>query len=47
MTDPMAEIKASFFIECEELLENLFDALQLMADGSTDSETPSSATVSP
>lgn len=25
--DPMAEIKASFFIECDELLESLQDAL--------------------
>ena len=28
----MEEIKASFFVECEELLESLFDALQRMAD---------------
>ena len=30
---------ASFFIECEELLEALLDALQLMADGENDVET--------
>ncbi|MCA0044971.1 chemotaxis protein CheA [Celeribacter litoreus] len=39
MSDPMAEIRASFFIECEELLESLQDGLQMMDDGSTDSET--------
>ena len=39
MSDPMAEIKASFFVECEELLESLFDALQSMSDGSSDAET--------
>ena len=39
MSDPMAEIRASFFIECEELLESLQDGLQLMDDGDTDSET--------
>lgn len=37
--DPMAEIKASFFIECEELLEALQDGLQSMEDGTDDSET--------
>ncbi len=37
--DPMAEIRASFFIECEELLEELQDGLQAMEDGSDDSET--------
>lgn len=37
--DPMAEIRASFFIECEELLEALQDGLQMMYDGDTDSET--------
>jgi len=31
--DPMAEIKASFFIECEELLEALQDGLQSLDDG--------------
>ena len=30
---------ASFFVECEELLEALIDALQLMADGESDVET--------
>ena len=37
--DPMAEIRASFFIECEELLEALQDGLQAMDDGADDSET--------
>ncbi|MFY0632944.1 MAG: chemotaxis protein CheA [Vannielia sp.] len=35
----MAEIRASFFIECEELLESLQDGLTAMDDGDTDSET--------
>ena len=39
MSDPMAEIRASFFIECEELLEALQDSLQLLYDGAGDSET--------
>ena len=39
MTDPMQEIMASFFVECEELLEALLDALQLMTDGEDDGET--------
>ena len=38
-TDPMAEIRASFFIECEELLEALQDSLQAMDDGAGDDET--------
>ncbi|PYF13014.1 two-component system chemotaxis sensor kinase CheA [Rhodobacter viridis] len=38
-TDPMAEIRASFFIECEELLESLQDALSDMDEGSHDNET--------
>ena len=38
-TDPMAEIRASFFIECEELLESLQDGLTAMDEGETDSET--------
>ena len=38
-TDPMAEIRASFFIECEELLEALQDGLQMMDDGEDDPET--------
>lgn len=37
--DPMAEIRASFFMECEELLEAMQDGLQHMEDGSDDSET--------
>lgn len=42
--DPMAEIRASFFVECEELLESLQDALSVMADslegdGAQDTET--------
>ncbi|MEE4189788.1 MAG: chemotaxis protein CheA [Roseobacter sp.] len=37
--DPMAEIRASFFIECEELLEALQDGLQAMDDGDGDTET--------
>jgi two-component system chemotaxis sensor kinase CheA len=39
MSDPMAEIRASFFIECEELLESLQDGLILMENGDSDSET--------
>lgn len=38
-TDPMAEIKASFFIECEELLEAMHDGLQTIDDGEWDAET--------
>lgn len=38
-SDPMAEIKASFFVECEELLEALQDGLQGMDDGTANSET--------
>ncbi|SOC12132.1 chemotaxis protein CheA [Rhodobacter maris] len=38
-TDPMAEIRASFFIECEELLESLQDALSDMDEGNQDNET--------
>lgn len=37
--DPMAEIRASFFVECEELLENLQDALVTMDEGEHDRET--------
>ena len=37
--DPMAEIRASFFIECEELLEALQDGLTEMENGSDDPET--------
>ena len=39
MSDPMQEIMASFFIECEELHESLVDALQSLADGESDIET--------
>ncbi|MEL7105266.1 MAG: chemotaxis protein CheA [Pseudomonadota bacterium] len=39
MSDPMQEIRASFFVECEELLEALQDGLEAMSDGDTDSET--------
>lgn len=39
MSDPMQEIMASFFVECEELHEALIDALQSMADGEHDDET--------
>lgn len=37
--DPLAEIRASFFVECEELLEELHDALNLMAEGQGGVET--------
>ncbi|WP_299612888.1 chemotaxis protein CheA [uncultured Tateyamaria sp.] len=37
--DPMAEIRASFFVECEELLEALQDGLQTLESGSHDDET--------
>lgn len=37
--DPMAEIKASFFVECAELLEGLEEGLLLLQDGSNDPET--------
>ena len=37
--DPMAEIRASFFIECEELLEALQDGLEALDDGADDTET--------
>ena len=39
MSDPMQEIRASFFVECEELLENLFDALQQMTEDPKNSDT--------
>ena len=39
MSDPMAEIRASFFIECEELLESLQDALNVIDEGAHDNET--------
>ena len=38
-TDPMAEIRVSFFVECEDLLESLQDALGLMEAGEADGET--------
>ena len=38
-TDPMAEIRASFFVECDELMESLQDALTILDDGSADDET--------
>lgn len=37
--DPMEEIKQTFFIECEDLLEELEDGLMAMNDGSADAET--------
>lgn len=37
--DPMAEIRASFFIECEELLEAMQDGLQELEDSGSDIET--------
>ncbi|MEL6620230.1 MAG: chemotaxis protein CheA [Pseudomonadota bacterium] len=37
--DPMAEIRASFFVECEELLEAMHDGLQALDDGDRDAET--------
>ena len=38
-TDPMAEIRASFFIDCEELMESLQDALVILDEDGGDSET--------
>ncbi|MBM9594384.1 chemotaxis protein CheA [Rhodobacteraceae bacterium MCCB 386] len=35
----MEEIRASFFIECEELLEAMQDGLQMLEDGAADGET--------
>ncbi|MEL6920684.1 MAG: chemotaxis protein CheA, partial [Pseudomonadota bacterium] len=37
--DPMAEIRASFFVECEELMEALQDGLQCLDEGTGDDET--------
>ncbi|MCF6317576.1 MAG: chemotaxis protein CheA [Marinosulfonomonas sp.] len=37
--DPMIEIRASFFVECEELLEALQDGLQIMDNGQSNDET--------
>ncbi len=39
MSDPMQEIRASFFVECEELLEALQDGLEAMSEGGGDDET--------
>lgn len=39
MSDPMAEIRASFFLECEELLEALQDGLTAMEEDRSDEET--------
>lgn len=39
MSDPMAEIRASFFVECEELLEALQDGLLALDGGDRDPET--------
>ena len=38
-TDPLAEIRASFFIECDELIEALQDGLRTIEEGQSDSET--------
>ncbi|MEZ5892632.1 MAG: chemotaxis protein CheA [Parvularculaceae bacterium] len=37
--DPMEEIRQTFFIECEDLLEDLESGLMAMNDGSADPET--------
>lgn len=39
MSDPMQEIRASFFVECEELLEALQDGLADLDAGGGDAET--------
>ncbi|MGI1661641.1 chemotaxis protein CheA [Palleronia sp. KMU-117] len=39
MTDPMQEIRASFFVECEELLEALQDGLDAIEAGARDADT--------
>lgn len=39
MSDPMEEIRSSFFIECEELMESLQDALAILEEEGGDSET--------
>jgi two-component system, chemotaxis family, sensor kinase CheA len=39
MSDPMQEIRASFFVECEELLEALQDGLAALESGGADGET--------
>ncbi|WP_031556343.1 chemotaxis protein CheA [Parvularcula oceani] len=40
--DPMEEIRQTFFIECEELLENLESGLLAMNEGEADEETVNS-----
>jgi len=37
--DPMIELRATFFAECEELIEGLHDALQRLQDGCSNPET--------
>ncbi|MCX7559770.1 chemotaxis protein CheA [Sulfitobacter sp. F26204] len=37
--DQMADIRSTFFVECEDLLEALQDGLETMADGSEHAET--------
>ncbi|MGJ5619138.1 chemotaxis protein CheA [Sulfitobacter sp. MF3-043] len=37
--DPLTEIRASFFIECDDLIEALQDGLQTIEEGQNDSET--------
>jgi two-component system chemotaxis sensor kinase CheA len=39
MNDPMMEMRASFFVECEELLEALQDGLAVLEAGEEDNET--------
>ncbi|MEL7026440.1 MAG: chemotaxis protein CheA, partial [Pseudomonadota bacterium] len=39
MSDAMAEIRASFFVECEDLLEALQDGLETMATAKANDET--------
>lgn len=39
MSDAMQEIRASFFVECEELLEAMQDGLETMSQGEPDDET--------
>ena len=38
-TDPMAEIRATFFAECEELIEALTDGLSALASGNVGKDT--------
>lgn len=37
--DPMEEIRASFFVECEELIEGMNEALAALASGAGDADT--------